>query len=251
MSTFNIWILFCYYYLPFLFFVCVCYLIFNCQNEILFLLSNPNYIFNLLNKRESIIVNNCYIIHDNSNKDRLENIIQIKDNLDMNIKLFNGIFPQNDNWNDLYTKYVSIYPSLRTDDRRSHGCFLSHILILEELRCSNLTYGLILEDNVSVLRSIPNTFVLPIDFDILSIERDRLGGLFYDNNLIRVTNGCGACGYIVKISSIDLILDGLRKLNFPIDLCYVHLSFLNMINFYNMRDGYVLRSSLESVRKYY
>ena len=229
----------------------LCYLIFHFGNEILFVLLNPNYIVSLLNKKETIIVNNCFIIHNNRNQDRLENVNQIKDNLYMNIKLFNGIFPQGDNWNDLYTKYSPIYPTLRSDDRRSHGCFLSHLLILEELRDSNLTYGLILEDNVSVLKSIPNTFLLPIDFDIVSLERDRLGGLFYDTNLIRVTNGCGACGYIVKISSIDLILDGLRRLNLPIDLGYVHLSFLNMINFYNIRDGYVKRSTLESVREYY
>lgn len=229
----------------------LCYLIFHFGNEILFVLLNPKYILSLLNKKETIIVNNCFIIHNNRNQDRLENVIKIKDNLDMNIKLFNGIFPQDDNWNVLYTKYFPIYPTLRSDDRRSHGCFLSHLLILEELRDSDLTYGLILEDNVSVLKSIPNTFLLPIDFDIVSLERDRLGGLFYDSNLIRVMNGCGACGYIVKISSIDLILDGLRRLNLPIDLGYVHLSFLNMINFYNIRDGYVIRSSLESVREYY
>lgn len=243
------------YYILFFFFIYIFNFFYNkFSREIYFFYINRNYVCNyfLFNKCKSINLNTCYIIHDKGNKERVLNLDKIKSQIDIDLKIHEGIFPNKGDWNNLYNKYSLLYPLLRTDDFRSHGCFLSHVTLLERIFDDEIDCALILEDNISIIRKIPNKMIVPKDFDIISLEHDRLGGVYYNSNFIRVTNGCGACGYIVNVRSIRKILNKLKETKLPIDLSYVDLSYNNILLFYNFRQNFVMRcKNICSIRNFY
>jgi hypothetical protein len=224
------------------------------SREIFFLYNNKNYIDNffVFNKCKSIILSSCYIIHDKDDKKRKSNLEKIKSQIDVECKIHEGIFPNKGDWDNLYNEYSLLYPLLKTNDFRAHGCFLSHITLIEKIFDGDDDYVLILEDNVDIIRKIPHKIVVPKDFDILSLEEDRLGGIYYNSSLIRVTNGCGACGYIVNVKSICSILSKLQKTNLPIDLAYIELSYKNLIKMYKLKESYLKRSKdISTIRENY
>lgn len=214
---------------------------------------DPYYLFNFfnLNKTKRINIDSVYIICDKDNEERINNINIIKKNIRPKLFLFDGIFPNKKNWFDIYNKYSEKYLLLKNNDLRAHGCFLSHILLLEKLLLSDYKYVLILEDNINIIKNIPNTISVPKDFSILSLEEERLGGIFYNLDFVRVTEGCGACGYIINIESIKTILNKLKVTNLPIDLAYISLSRNNDIKMYISKEKYLKRSTLKTTRNRY
>lgn len=222
--------------------------------EILFLYNNQNYINNFfkLNKCKGIIIDTCYIIHDKNNKERSDNLIKIKSNIEIKCLIHDSIFPNKGEWYKIYSNYSKIYPLLKSEDLRAHGCFLSHITLLDKISKSKDNYVLILEDNVDIIRKIPYKLIVPKDFDIFSLEDDRLGGIYYNYDFIRVTNGCGACGYVVNVKSVKNILNKLKDTILPIDLAYIDLSYKDILKMYNIKKSYIKRSKkINTIREKY
>ena len=237
----------------FIFFIPIIFLFKECNREILFILGNISYLLNffIFKKDKFTYIDAVYIICDKSNKERINNINTIKKSIKPECFLFEGIFPNRLSWIENYEKYSKLYPSLLSKDYKSHGCFLSHIILLKSLLETNYNNVLILEDNIDLVREIPNEIKVPNDFDILSIEENRQGGVFYNFDFIRVTNGCGTCGYLVNVNSIPFILDKLKEVSLPIDLSYIELSFNNIIKMYKSNKNYVKRSKMNTVREIY
>lgn len=79
---------------------------------------------------------------------------------------------------------------------------------------------------------------IPADADIVLLD-DSHTGLPFDLNFSKTFRGEYLTGYLVKVSSINKILDGLKKTDIEIDQSMMLLFRFNLVNGYHLNKAMV------------
>lgn len=164
-----------------------------------------------------------YFINLDRSKDRLEQMIKQCSNLRcIRIEAIDG-----KNFEENYEDELEYKVKNKKLRKNDIACFLSHVKCLKEIIDNNITYGIVLEDDVI----LPNNFMerlkeikdeLPENYDILYLGGTRICGEKYTKNLLKqkqINKNCnaGAFSYIISTKCAKKIIkrineDGIYKM---------------------------------------
>jgi glycosyl transferase family 25 len=200
----------------------------------------------IMNFENFININNYLIdyqvIHMTENYDRVTNIENMSNKINKKITYFEAIKGKNVDLNDLtiYDENIKFNFNYRT--KGEIGCYLSHLMLLKNLKNSNFQYCLILEDDFNIINDNFNDELSDIinkidtDFDLIFLGNlNNNHGEIYKDNIYYVNKNqylWGTHGYLVNIKNINKIYDNLLNFNLAIDNKYKELINNNILNAY-------------------
>jgi GR25 family glycosyltransferase involved in LPS biosynthesis len=203
-----------------------------------------------IKKIENINLNNhlSFNVITLSNQERLKNIEEQENILDIKINKFDGVKGIKINQDELVKNKILDINFKFDSIKRSNeiGCYQSHLNLLKSLKNSNLHYHIILEDDFkfilgtnfieTVNKILEQTQIYSFDIIFLGWTNENESSYkYFSPNLYwfdNLNNFSGTYGYIVNQKSIDKIIDLISFIDMPIDEKYKSLYINKKLNIY-------------------
>lgn len=194
-----------------------------------------------------------YLINLDSRKDRLNNFLN-NYNLNFSYEKIKAIDKLIINPLELYKKNILGkygFNNLNKKIRTSHyefntkgaiGCYLSHIKTWEKILEDDIDYGIIFEDDVNINKKINDKLLIkyiqkaPKDWDIILLNKNRIKGKRYKENIYKIERFICTHSYIIKKTSINKIISNIYPINQQIDFKLSILAKKNIINIYHFKN---------------
>lgn len=204
-------------------------------------------------KKKKYINIKVYLINLDSRKDRLKNFLN-NYNLNFSYEKIKAIDKLIINPLELYKKNILGkygFNNLNKKIRTSHyefntkgaiGCYLSHIKTWEKILEDDIDYGIIFEDDIKINKKIDNELLIkyimkaPKDWDIILLNKNRIKGKKYKENIYKIERFICTHSYIIKKTSINKIISNIYPINQQIDFKLSILAKKNIINIYHFKN---------------
>lgn len=208
------------------------------------------FINNNSNKLENMNLNNqlSFNVITLFNLERLKNIEEQENILDIKINKFDGIKGIKINQDELIkNKILDINFKFDSIKRANEiGCYQSHLNLLKSLKNSNSNYHVVLEDDFkfvsgtnfieTVNKILAQTQMYSFDIIFLGWTNENESSYkYFSPNLYwfdNLDNFYGTYGYLVNSNSLDKIINLINFVDMPIDIKYKSLYLDKKLNMY-------------------